>query len=68
MIYFEHEILTFGTGTKKEMNAMATSLKEWGAAGYEVVSVVPIQIGGAVVTVFLKREVFVENDSDGKAA
>ncbi len=68
MIYFEHEILTFGTGTKKEINTMAASLKEWGAAGYEVVSVVPIQIGGAVVTVFLKREVVVENDSDGKAA
>ncbi|MGH1415743.1 MAG: hypothetical protein ACRBB0_19800 [Pelagimonas sp.] len=68
MIYFEHEILTFGTGTKKEMNAMAASLKEWGAAGYEVVSVVPIQIGGSVVTVFLKREVVAEDNSDGKAA
>lgn len=68
MIYFEHEILTFGTSTKKEINAMAASLKDWGAAGYEVVSVVPIQIGGAVVSVFLKREVVVENDSDGKAA
>ncbi len=68
MIYFEHEILTFGTGTKKEINAMAASLKEWGAAGYEVVSVVPIQIGGAVVTVFLKREMVAEDNSDGKAA
>ncbi|AUR22508.1 hypothetical protein [Phaeobacter inhibens] len=68
MIYFEHEILTFGTGTKKEVNAMATSLKEWGAAGYEVVSVVPIQIGGAVVTVFLKRKVFIEDQDEGKAA
>ncbi|WP_299720546.1 hypothetical protein [uncultured Tateyamaria sp.] len=68
MIYFEHEVLTFGTSTKKEINAMAASLKDWGAAGYEVVSVVPIQIGGAIVTVFLKREVVVENDSDGKAA
>lgn len=68
MIYFEHEVLTFGTSTKKEINAMAASLKDWGAAGYEVVSVVPIQIGGAIVTVFLKREVVVENDSDGRAA
>lgn len=68
MIYFEHEVMTFGTSTSKEMKKMADTLTEWGAAGYEVVSVVPTQIGGSVVAVFLKREVHAEDGTEGKAA
>lgn len=68
MIYFEHEVMTFGTSTKKEMNQMADKLNEWGAAGYEVVSVVPTSMSGDAVNVFLKRKVIVEELDEGRAA
>lgn len=68
MIYFEHEILTFGTSTKKEMKKMADTLTEWGEAGFEVVSVVSTSMNGSHVTAFLKREVLVEDKDKGKAA
>jgi len=68
MMYFEHEVLSFGTGTKKEHAAMRTALKEWGEAGYEVVSVVPVTIGGSVVNIFLKRQVVSDDGETNVAA
>jgi len=68
MIYFEHEVLNFGTRTKKDRAAMKASLTEWGAAGYEAVSVVPASLDGSVVNVFLKREVYAKSQDEGKAA
>lgn len=68
MIYFEHEIFTFGTRSKKDIAEMRAKLAEWGAAGYEVVSVVAASIDGSTVNVFLKRKVFLEDQDEGKAA
>ncbi|WP_341369146.1 hypothetical protein [Yoonia sp. BS5-3] len=68
MIYFEHEVLTFGTSNAKEMKKMADTLTEWGAAGYEVVSVVSTSMNGSHVTAFLKRKVLVDDKDEGKAA
>ena len=68
MIYYEHEVMTFGTQKKKDIEAMSKTLNEWGAAGYEVVSVVPTSMSGDAVNVFLKRKVFVDEQDEGKAA
>lgn len=68
MIYFEHEVMTFRTDTKKGMKLMSDKLTEWGAAGYEVVSVVATSMSGDAVNVFLKRKVFAAEHDEGKAA
>lgn len=68
MIYFEHEIFTFGTRSKKDVAEMRATIKEWGDVGYEVVSVVPASIDGSTVCVFLKRKVVIEDQDEGKAA
>jgi hypothetical protein len=53
---FEHEVLDFDLTKKDQHAVMAKALAEWGAAGFEVVSVVPHgQLGGRV-TIFLKHE------------
>ena len=56
MKQFEHEVLSFNTSNKKGMASMKTALSEWGAAGYEVVSVVPHWPTAGAIDVFLKRE------------
>lgn len=67
-MYFEHEVLSFGTSTKKENAEMRAALKEWGEAGYEVVSVVPVTIGGSVLNIFLKRRIISDGDKTDVAA
>lgn len=57
---FEHEVLTFTLGTTKDFVAMQESLREWGHAGYEIVSVIQQMAAWNDVTgytVFLKREI-----------
>lgn len=54
---FEHEVLTFAVGRTKDFAKMQDSLQEWGAAGYEVVSVLQHVTAGSTFTVFLKRAV-----------
>ena len=68
MKQFEHEILTFGTTTKKDYEKMRQSLSEWGEAGFEVVSVVPTAIDGSEVTIFLKREISILTAQSDRAA
>ena len=53
---FEHEILTFDANDKKSFAGMQETLRDWGAAGYEVVSVVGTSVNSSNFTVFLKRE------------
>lgn len=60
MKQFEHEVLSFDANGKKGYAAMQLTLKEWGEAGYEVVSVVNTAMNGCNFTVFLKREVMQE--------
>lgn len=57
---FEHEVLSFKTGTKKQVEEMQKQLTEWGAAGFELVAVTeaPPNFGGGI-TAYLKREVSV---------
>lgn len=54
---FEHEVLTFDANGKKGHATMQNSLREWGEAGFEIVSVVGTAINSSNFTVFLKREV-----------
>ncbi len=65
---FEHEVLTFETSTKKGIEKMQEKLHEWGQAGFEIVGVAPITVGGSVVTVFLKREVAQNQFKDDEVA
>lgn len=53
---FEHEVLTFDANDKKNFAGMQETLREWGAVGYEVVSVVGTSVNSSNFTVFLKRE------------
>lgn len=65
---FEHEVLTFSMGGTKDKKVMTETLREWGASGFEIVGVVQTN-DTTPVTVFLKREVLVENDQgEGVAA
>lgn len=66
MKQFEHEVLNFNYTSKKGNVEMRTALTEWGAAGFEIVSVVPNSQLGGQVTVFLKREI-TENKSSEAA-
>lgn len=53
---FEHKVLSFKTGTKKQLEEMQEQLSAWGAAGFELVAVTeaPPNFGGGV-TAYLKR-------------
>ena len=53
---FEHEVLTFSVDKAKDFAAMQETLREWGNAGFEIVSVVPGDMHSKSMTVFLKRE------------
>ncbi len=53
---FEHEVLKFDANDKKSFALMQETLREWGASGYEVVSVVGTSLNSSNFTVFLKRE------------
>lgn len=54
---FEHEVLTFNASSKKGYAAMQEALREWGEAGFEIVSVTADSVNPMAFTVFLKREV-----------
>lgn len=54
---FEHEVLTFDTNSRKGCDAMQKALKEWGVAGYELVSVTPDLTVPQGVMLFFKREI-----------
>ena len=53
---FEHEVLTFNASNRKGYVAMQETLREWGAAGYEIVSVTNDSFNASHYVVFLKRE------------
>ena len=54
---FEHEVLAFDTNGRKGRDAMQKALKDWGAAGYELVSVTPDRTVPQGVMLFFKREI-----------
>ncbi|MHC0055425.1 hypothetical protein [Actibacterium sp. D379-3] len=56
---FENEVLTFDPQSAKSMKSMPDKLREWGEAGFQVVSVVEASAegrGGWNLYVFLTRE------------
>ncbi|AUQ56904.1 Domain protein of unknown function (plasmid) [Phaeobacter inhibens] len=53
---FENEVKTFKNGSKRDEAKMQTTLRDLGLSGWEVVSVVPCDLGGRELMVFLKRE------------
>jgi hypothetical protein len=52
---FEHEVLVFEMRTDKQATRMKETLREWGLAGFEIVSVTQFA-ETSPLTVFLKRE------------
>nr|WP_321510324.1 hypothetical protein [uncultured Celeribacter sp.] len=56
MKQFEHEVRTFKNRSKREEEKMQTILCDLGLSGWEVVSVVPCNLSGSELLVFLKRE------------
>lgn len=57
---FNHEVLSFDANGKKEYKAMQDKLRDWGEAGFEIVSVISTSMNGSYFTVFLKREMIVD--------
>ncbi len=56
---FENEVLTFDPLSAKSMKSMPNKLREWGTAGFKVVSVVQANAEGRPgfnIHVFLTRE------------
>ena len=68
MKQYEHEVLFFDLRANKGLAEMRDKLAEWGAAGYELVSVVPSDMHSRSVTAFLKREVTGLPVGNGEAA
>ena len=68
MKQYDHEVLSFTLNTKKGNAEMEKSLREWGAAGFEIVSVIPSDMHSTGVTVFLKRELTGDPSENGAAA
>jgi len=68
MKQFEHEVLIFDMSGKKGLADMRDKLAEWGASGYELVSVVASDMHSRSVTAFLKREVEGLPVANGEAA
>ena len=64
---FEHEVLVFDTRTPKQMAHMKETLREWGLAGFEIVSVTQ-QHGSSPLTAFLKREIASDDTANDEAA
>ncbi|SFQ68514.1 hypothetical protein SAMN05421853_12112 [Roseivivax halotolerans] len=56
MKQFENEVMTFKNGSARDGVKMRDTLSELGLAGWEVVSVVPCDLGSRELMVFLKRE------------
>lgn len=55
MTQYEYEVLHFDMSSRKGLDAMKAVLSEWGAVGFELVSVVPSDMHSQGVTAFLKR-------------
>ena len=53
---FEHEVRTFNGSNRKGFEAMQKALREWGEAGYEIVSVTNDSLQHQNYVVFFKRE------------
>ncbi|WP_339115659.1 hypothetical protein [Thioclava sp. GXIMD2076] len=53
---FENEVKTFKNGSTRDEAKMQATLRDLGLAGWEVVSVVPCDLGGRELMVFFKRE------------
>ncbi|UUV08699.1 hypothetical protein [Ruegeria sp. YS9] len=68
MKQYEHEVLIFDLRGNKGLAEMQAKLAEWGAAGFELVSVVPSDMHSRSVTAFLKREVSGLPIGNGEAA
>ncbi|MGH1416348.1 MAG: hypothetical protein ACRBB0_22860 [Pelagimonas sp.] len=68
MKQYEHEVLIFDVSNNKGVTKMRDQLAEWGAAGYELVSVVSGDMHSRSVTAFLKREVDGLHVENGEAA
>lgn len=65
---FENEVLTFDTSTLKDIEPMSETLRTLGNKGWEVVSVVPRDVGSGEFIVFLKREITDDGLGREKAA
>ena len=65
---FEHEVLTFTVDKPKDFAKMQETLREWGYAGFEIISVVPSDIHSKSMTVFFKREVGPTGSRESEAA
>jgi len=57
MKQFEHEIVSFDLSSKKHISYMEESLRDWGLAGFEIVSAIPSDMHSTSVRVFFKREI-----------
>lgn len=68
MKMFEHEVLTFDVGSRKGSAEMESTLREWGAMGWEVVSAVPHNAKPQGFLVFMKRETIKGHDASEEAA
>ncbi|ATG37965.1 MAG: hypothetical protein HEP70_19280 [Rhodobiaceae bacterium] len=57
MKQFENEVLTFDASSQAGCAKMEDDLRSLGLVGWEVISVVPRDLGARVLMVFMKREV-----------
>ncbi len=60
--------MSFTTNTKKGFAKMQSDLREWGAAGYELVSVTPNDLNADSVMVFMQREIVDGSTASDEAA
>lgn len=65
---FEHEVLDFDVREADGLEAMKRTLREWGEAGFEIVSVLPISRDADMTRVFLKREVSPDRSREGEVS
>lgn len=68
MIKFEHEVLYFDLSKRNGAEEMELKLKEWGAAGFELVSVVAHGPTNSQVSTFFKRAILVDETDEGIGA
>ena len=68
MKIFEHEVLNFNASNRKAYTEMQDTLRDWGANGFEIISVTNDSVNPMSFVVFLKREVSAEGSPSEEAA
>lgn len=68
MKMFEHEVLNFNASNRKGYAEMQATLRDWGANGFEIISVTNDSVNPMSFIVFLKREVDLKGASSDEAA